>query len=412
MRIFSKLQGVVLFLLPFWVLSSPWEPPDEIEKAVQEMSTEQLTTTLKKLIDPELNPVLHNLTQQYAPHCSSANNNRVLGRTESYTVRHDTRTPPWTVAVEAIRYANTMQALHQKPNVCDNIDTFLESVASGSRLCPLHLLSPIEICKTFNQYSHVYWLGDSLSRHMAMALLSVLVSNLRQGAFPRNVGNFSNCQCDGSYSEAAECRLHGDVVLPAAITQVCKGLLPRRFNTVFGMVSTKKGVLPGLLSEKPLRCNEMDSRPIFLFLQAGRSQDTAEEEKALLIPRLNHIYGYLVACRHTPPPALVQMFGRSVIQPKYGMKQVRLGFTGGCVQHRRYDAHFPAQSREQFMQNNNAWRDVIRSRYRGMMHFLDFYNLTMQPPAESSDGYHYLSATNIEKANAIVRLMGLLAKQK
>jgi hypothetical protein len=43
--------------------------------------------------------------------------------------------------------------------------------------------------------------------------------------------------------------------------------------------------------------------------------------------------------------------------------------------------------------------------------FLDFYELTMQSPdgyVPTSDGYHYLSSTNIEKALAIINLMKIL----
>jgi hypothetical protein len=87
-------------------------------------------------------------------------------------------------------------------------------------------------------------------------------------------------------------------------------------------------------------------------------------------------------------------------------RRIGVILTGGNVQHRRLDHIYPFQAREVSRSINEVWKRYI-VKYPGI-EFLDFWNITMQPPAETSDGFHYLTATNLQKANSIVQLMNLL----
>ena len=419
---------VVVTILIDNATPDPWLPGDEIEVSVKTMTTSQLKQALMKAVNKKSNPVLYKLAQMWGPVCNSNNRNQVLARTERNQIPHETRTPPWTVAVEALRFSQAMKSLKSSGGKsCASIDSFLQSVASGSRLCPLHLLSPKEICNTLHEYSHVYWVGDSLTRHTIMALLSLVTSNLQMGAVPRSFeGNehfpFNDCQCDGMYSEAGSCRLYNQSSFSSAVRQACRRYIqPPTLDTVFHYVYHSDGLLPGLS-----RCLPADKRPVALLYQGGRMGDASAEDRQRLWPVVSQLCNFTRKCCYQVSPEFAAICGDSTSvarrdgrgwphtqQGTYrstDIKRVHLAFTGGNVQARRFDGVFFKQSREVFQANNEAWRRYMAVRYPGMV-FLDFFNLTYQPPAESSDGYHYLTATNIEKANAIFRLMALWRRE-
>jgi hypothetical protein len=115
--------------------------------------------------------------------------------------------------------------------------------------------------------------------------------------------------------------------------------------------------------------------------------------------------------QQAPPPPRRPPPSSSAARVTTNSKRV-LGIFGseGC-QSRALDAAYPEQSRENHTDLNAHLRAIIADspQYQRHFTFLDMFNLTLQPPARSTDGYHYLSATNIEKANSIVRLMALLS---
>lgn len=84
---------------------------------------------------------------------------------------------------------------------------------------------------------------------------------------------------------------------------------------------------------------------------------------------------------------------------------------GEGVQDRSKDKLFPYQRRESILKLNHHTQKILSTNvlYQNFT-FLDFYNLTLTPPAATSDGVHYLAATNIGKANSVLHLMSLLVK--
>lgn len=401
------------------VSSDPWLPSDKIELYVKNLPVAKLNDALDKVIDKTTNPVLHQLAMTWGPICHVDGHNTVQARTERNQLPHKTRVPPWTIAVESVRFAKFLSEIKEPASrkICNKVSSFLKSVAFGDRMCAFNLWSPRTICEVLNKYSHVVWVGDSLTRHTTMALLSLVVSDLQFGAVPKGyAGNekfpFDMCQCDGVYSEKEDCREYNESSFAAAISDKCQLLLNGRFTTEFKYDSVYR-------PEWPLHStsNCKDPRPIFLYYQGGRSgnlpHEILAEDKRHVRRHVTSIYNFSQRCGFSVRELIANEISTGDSKPDVStstsglVKPVSMVFAGANVQNRKYDSVYHTQRREQHLMNNDAWKKYIANHYPGML-FLDFYNITLQPPAESSDGYHYLSATNIEKANSIIQLMKLM----
>jgi hypothetical protein len=167
---------------------------DELECKVRNISQLELSEWIQEEIQTTDNEQLLKLLKQWVPICSAPEYNGVLprhGREKSVL--------PYTMAVEALRYAEDMRRdSTDHARQCGRTSSFLQSVTLGHRGCSLRLLPPLHICQVLDQYSHIVWLGDSLTRHTLQALLMLLSEDLQQGAMPVK-GRFwsykDNCHC-------------------------------------------------------------------------------------------------------------------------------------------------------------------------------------------------------------------------
>lgn len=423
----------VMILISYIILkcsSDPEAPLDAVETMVFNASAVDIGEMLGVAIDRKLNPTLHHLTQLWGSICNGPDN-FIVSASKNNSGRS---TPPWTVAVEVLRYADSMKASNfQISSMCGHLDTFSKSVENGSRLCSFRLLSPNAMCRILNRYSIVYWVGDSLTRHTLMAMLSVIVLDLRTGAVPKNSKyefHYEQCQCDGIYSESMYCRQYDQRTdFTRAISKKCKELIPE-FSTIFEYVLRTKGItkpqFPQLANCSVTGYTQED-RPMLLYYQGcrdGPDHNKIESEDLTQIqPIINWMKIRLTKCRisNSSDSAKSDMASRRSYDSKVLLRQMntsswlgekfsrKIGviLTGGNVQHKRLDRYYPFQARNVSRLINEVWKEYIRQSYPGMQ-FLDFWNITMQPPAETSDGFHYLTATNIEKANSVVHLMNLL----
>lgn len=124
----------------------------------------------------------------------------------------------YTPFIESRRLYRSLQS--HKP-ICTKVQNIVESSSFdySDRPCTISWLSSVGICQVLQKYSHVMWLGDSLTRHMTSAFHVILTQNLRYGGIPdRPVTDkqiLKECNCDGAFSEFVKCRTNMEKLYPS-----------------------------------------------------------------------------------------------------------------------------------------------------------------------------------------------------
>ena len=253
--------------------------------------------------------------------------------------------------------------------------------------CSVGWLSARDACELMGQWSGLYLLGDSLTRHLTQAVLMLLTADLQWGGLPRGEPNgalYRWCQCDGQFSAAHLCRdwdinrfmQHEDVRRYG----VCAGSAGWAFEYRY----PRGG--PNLTLQLP--CSADDRRPKAVFLQGGVHLQLNAEKwvQSVVEPNLRALKELHAHCPH---------------------QDVYVLMSGMVSQHRHGDVAYPEQSRERAEQFNAAVE-----RYAGEewgVRWVDFGNLTRN--AASSDGLHQLTDANLVKALAVLRSFDLMRQE-
>lgn len=261
---------------------------------------------------------------------------------------------------------------------------------------------PSQTCATLNRYNHVLFHGDSLTRHVRMAIHMSMRGNFVTGGLMTNDPRVADdCKCDGQFSEARLCRTsdayfdetmqprraprgEGDRGVPPACP-VSEFVLGKRYMAPW---LTRRGKVDvgANIDWSSIDCRDANYKGVLLFLQGGlhwymNASDTFE---AMVKPVIAHPKFEECLC-----------FGK-----------VRMIWEARNAQSRVADEYYPHQSRE----NGLLFNEEIRKSFESTglvlgkdVLILDWWNMTAD--AQSSDGVHYLSDVNLAKAAHLLYLV-------
>jgi hypothetical protein len=327
------------------------------------------------------------------------------------------------MAVESLRYANEMKHLsssqfHQRCETSSN--ELLESIQQGERVCTLHLYSPQKVCEVLNKYSHIYWFGNSLTRQTLMALHSLLSSNLHSinkyttnNRYPQfdtpAKDALQQCQCDGQFSVHTVCRQPYRLQdLSEGIVNACSDIMGESFwKTSFQFQYYQLRQTKELQIDRCL--DNGDVRPVFLFFQGGnvdvpvsgsRHNDGNTNPKEFDIP---------LFFQHTLHTFITQYEYFYQNCPNGKLITLHIVFSGVNAQNQHPKEEDDSTSSIENLLGLNSRLLEYMQKWHPQVKILNFFNLTMSPHADSADGYHYLTATNVQKAMALLRLMEIEA---
>ena len=249
--------------------------------------------------------------------------------------------------------------------------------------CSPRWFSSSQQCAILNRYSHIVVIGDSLSRHLTQALFMSLTEDAQYGALPRmsrQAGLWDTCRCDGQFSEKSTCRAFESANMfdlrDPRVYGVCSQEESFHF-TLQLFVVWENAQLPDL----SFSCSD-DPRPRFLVLQAAAhySTDAERAKTEFIAPLLSQLTAFRVSCPH--------------------QNDWRIVWMAAPAQSRVLDEKYPQQSRERVLAFNKNISDYLQPLGTAI---LDTWNLTAN--AATSDGFHYLSDVNLQRANALLNLL-------
>ena len=252
--------------------------------------------------------------------------------------------------------------------------------------CQVGWLSARESCELMGEWSGLYLVGDSLSRHMAQAVLMLLTQDLQWGGLPRGEpmgALFQWCQCDGQFASAALCRdwdinrfmRHHDV-RQYGVCSFSKGWA---FEYIYPTEGPNVTV-NWLCKDSP--------RPQAVLLQGGvhLRLDAQAWIDRVVEPTLRGIKETHATCPN---------------------QDVYVLLSGMVAQSRHVDGPQPHQSREKAAEFNAVVERYAAEQWG--VKWVDFWNLTLN--AASTDGLHQLTDGNLLKALAVLRAFDLMRKE-
>ena len=184
---------------------------------------------------------------------------------------------PWTLTTDTIRQFDSGNGSPQCKTLHELVETITHPVASYT--CQVPWMSNHEICSVLDQYSIVFWSGDSLMRHMTQALYIILRQDLQYGGYPTPRVDSETiphkyCSCDGQFSESAMCRNYTLEFSFKDMTDqlgVCPQLKDKFPKTEFAneVGSLLRHVVPdhNVFIRAPASTCVNDSRPFFFFME-------------------------------------------------------------------------------------------------------------------------------------------------
>lgn len=247
--------------------------------------------------------------------------------------------------------------------------------------CGLSWYSRNGICAVLDKYESVVILGDSLARMILQGFLLLMKGDYRFGALDPNHGRngtkiFSECQCDGMFSEHVDCR--NDFI-----------------HT--GFLSTnmyESGYCPTFISNYRYVFNRgqftcsTTNRPILLFVQGG------------------------VHCIHNITICVEDVFSPIIQRANTILKNcndsIRIIYAGSSSSSPSLVAEFEYQADpivRQYHKDLNAW---FRDHYPSARS-VEFFELSKV--AETSDGYHQIEEGNMIKAMSILNMMYFMSME-
>jgi len=267
----------------------------------------------------------------------------------------------------------------------------MQDVDHQTCLIPMH--DSDSICNIMNRYRHIYFDGDSLVRHMVVALKMLLSENLRYGgveALTLREYQYEHCNCDGQFSEDLDCRTN---------LNLNSNFIPSDGYCV-NIASVKSGFSfddsknhPDQYRNMSFLCNSTDRRPIFIIFGHGvhfQFDSKAYLEK-FLHPRLENLYKHAI----------------SLCPRELSVNDFKIAVWGGSASSPLLAIQYPHQAHEKIVKFNKNVHDYIEHNYRNYpITYIDILNLTIVAAANhSSDGQHFLSDINVMKNMILMNVM-------
>lgn len=344
--------------------------------------------------------------------CSRDKTNNVLPREDVNLAREPERRRSWGI----LRPYTISPVSEDRPlPLCRSLDHYLSSIKFGKRVATTNTTEnaddrgrsifipfdcfvpqfpppPNNTCGILSQYNHVIFHGDSLARHLRLAIYMSMRGNFIEGTVVK--GNLEKCLCDGQFSESKVCRTYEgyfqQTIRPQQIAgeNLCLNAdpfllgkpAPAPFRERRGEPNPFKSV-----DWSSVDCAEADYRGILLVLQGGLhyAMNATETFQKEVQPVVTH-----------PTFRECECVGK-----------VRLVWLSANAQSRALDEKYPHQSREKAITFNEEIRDSFLD--IGFMPgrdvvILDWWNMTAE--AQSVDGLHYMTDVNLAKASQILYL--------
>ena len=358
------------------------------------------------------------------------------------------RLAPWSMAVEALRHAAAMKqlTLAQYQQRCASTPAeLLSSVQSGERICTLRLFTPEQTCTILNKYSQIFWIGNSLTRHTLIGLLNLVSSNLRtthkytsNPRYPQFETKAKeallSCQCDGQYSVHPACvAIYRQADLQEGIMNACADVLGESFGgKAFQFQYLQAFQLNQLHVSRCSAVSAVDTRPLFLYVQGGNVDAPVKD----INPR--HMNGQRQPQDFNIPSFFKHTLSTFIHQyekfyqhcPNGKQTPLHIAFSGVNAQNQHPEDQDASSSTNHAsyssargydnkrMVGGSSTADLLAlntrlleyiDKWHPQVYAVNFFNLTMAPTADSADGYHYLTSTNIQKAMTLLRLMDMVA---
>ncbi|KAL7530710.1 hypothetical protein ACHAXR_009119 [Thalassiosira sp. AJA248-18] len=367
------------------------------------------TVEVNEYVQEEMQPKYCSAEHRQAvDFCSQSDHNKVpMGQGTKGIIRNWGEVRPYSVS----------PILEDRPLPrCRSIDDYLSAIKLGTRSwpdsqaetkpsafvpfgCYVPTLPPpaAKTCDLLNQYNHVIFHGDSLSRHLRQAIYMSMSGNLIKSVHVSKASQ-ELCMCDGQFSENRICRQHESYFdesiqpreAPGEDVQLCpsasfslgkRAAAPWLLKRGYGKLESGVDIDWDLVD-----CADNDYRGILLVLQGGLhfKVNSTETFASFVKPIITH--------------------------PKYQeclcLGKVRLLWLAMNAQSSELNKHYPHQSRENALIFNEDMKESFAS--VGLIpgqdvFILDWWNLTAD--AQSSDGVHYLSDVNLAKAAQILYLV-------
>lgn len=331
---------------------------------------------------------------------------------------------PWSIAVDILRHSKSINQISasQFTRRCESLPfQLLQSVKYGERICTLRLFDPRKSCQILNKYSRIYWIGNSLTRQTLIGLHGLLSSNLQ--SIHKYTANTrypqfeisaklaqEQCQCDGQYSMHSVCKSSYRLQdLSEGIVNACSDVMGESFwKSSFDFQYYHHSQT----KEFHLDCgsNAGDTRPIFLYLQGGNADapmNDVRENGKTIPPSDFDIPAYFKKTLS----AFIVRYEKFYQHCPHGTKvQLHIAFSGVNAQN-----HLPHEtvtdidnvSVDNLLKLNDRLTAYVK-KWHPTAHVIDFFNITVVSGADTADGYHYLTSTNIQKAMTLLRLMDLV----
>lgn len=352
------------------------------------------------------------------------------------------RLAPWSVATEVLRYARevkdvTSSQFHQH---CESSPAaLLQSVGRGERICTLRLFTPRQTCTILNKYSQIFWLGNSLTRQTLIGLLNLLSSNLQHihkytsnPRFPQFEEQAKEaelmCQCDGQFSVHSSCTSsYRLMALQEGIINVCSDIMGESFWKKSFQFEYYQ---PADMNRMHLsRCRDSetmnDIRPIVMYFEGGNIDPSAAPNKnsrhldKYKHPRDFNIQAYFKRTLSSFITSYEKFYqfcpnGKSIplhiifsgVNAQSVHPQDRNGYKYKRADGSRLGADGGSSSDADLIDLNGRLFKYLQ-KWHPQVHLVNFLNLTVLP-TDTADGYHYLTATNIQKATTLLRLMDMI----
>jgi hypothetical protein len=343
--------------------------------------------------------------QAYYPACSAPNSNIVLPRYDNYNLDLN-ESRPWSmnsplirsfVGIDTSDISDTVAGnptKKQKPRCKSAQEVQLSaSYSMKDHKCQLAWYSPKQVCHILHEYSLIYWIGDSLTRHQFQALRILMTGDYRYGGTPapQKYEVYSNCSCDGQFSENELCRMPMQVNKNQFSIFNYESIISYGFCSNYKHPNNSQTQLVWAQNSYkliqlscPVEDSSIGQRPIFIFFQGGHHAELSSEFaiSTYFIPLLNRLRGELQNC----------------------WDRVRLVFSGATVCADEVVKKYPHQNKEYVHSYNTETAKWLYENYPQVIS-LDFWNLSAEALDHTSDGFHMLTDVNLIKATTVLNLM-------
>jgi hypothetical protein len=259
--------------------------------------------------------------------------------------------------------------------------------------CDIPILSPADQCRILNQFSHVIFLGDSLSRHAYDGLHISLRNDFVSGRMLTSDETIlKRCRCDGQYSEDLLCR---------AKKSEYSSWHGKPFSSGYGVCpSTENNNENGdddgvhvqyMDASFVFNCFLNSTKPILLLLNGGSHYDLS-----VFKTYQDQILNYL---SHPRLQACAREEKLVTIWQSYIAHSVA------------HEQGFPTQTQDKAVKFNEKMKKLLASELEvANIAVVDHFNFTKG--AQTADGLHALTNVNYFKAQHYLHVANLMLQEQ